>query len=242
MKYIFGDVRYTSEPRFASFSRSPTPGSKRQSQPRDEESTSTSTLPTTPLPIAAVTQEQQAASEDIPYTIPFTRLSQLIPTEDRILFVNADRLASQINQRVQDCLHSATSSAVGYYRLVRNVPQAEVQAVDKVLVELGTRASTRFTYENLLEALIIRVIPGPEHEHTCVDFYDTLVMKVAELRGHARRSVRGVGTTQFDAVIPSVPSARKSPARRPSRASRAGVSGCRVRASVLWKRLPSSSS
>ncbi|PWW75434.1 hypothetical protein C7212DRAFT_345417 [Tuber magnatum] len=74
-------------------------------------------------------------------------------------------------------------------------------AIDRVFHEHGIRKSTRFTYEESEECLIIRVMPGACHEAISRAFCYEIVDKISKLPGHSKNSVYSVGSTQFN--VPS---------------------------------------
>ncbi|KAG0123925.1 hypothetical protein HOY82DRAFT_673759 [Tuber indicum] len=88
MALVLGDVKNRFEFRQSSFSRSPTPSSTGSSR-KNNEIVSPSTLPTTASP-----RIMRTVSEDDHYTIPFTRLSRLIPAEDQNPLTNPPVKAS----------------------------------------------------------------------------------------------------------------------------------------------------
>ncbi|KAG0633013.1 hypothetical protein HOY80DRAFT_897200 [Tuber brumale] len=98
--------------------------------------------------------------------------------------------------------------------LVTGLPESQLVLIEKSFEEHAIRGTARFTYENVLESLIIRLMPGAAHEHTSRDFYVTLVTKIATLPGHSIRSIRSVGATHF--VVPGKRSKQGDEGLRPA--------------------------
>jgi len=53
----------------------------------------------------------------------------------------------------------------------------------------------RLTFENALDAAIIRINPGREHSRVGISLYYEIIDKIASTPGHSRRSVEGFGAT-----------------------------------------------
>jgi len=57
------------------------------------------------------------------------------------------------------------------------------------------RNAIRLTFENALDAAIIRITPGLEHCRVGITFYFEIIDKITSTPGHSRRSVEGFGAT-----------------------------------------------
>ncbi|KAG0643358.1 hypothetical protein HOY80DRAFT_1020245 [Tuber brumale] len=122
----------------------------------------------------------------------FDRLSCLIPASNQLQLTKPAELGKKINEVLQDL-----GPACGCYLMVKGVTEEQLAEVDVALEKRGIRNIARFTYENAVESLIIRLMPGAAHERTAIDFYLTLIENISSIPGHSIRSIRSVGCTQF---------------------------------------------
>ncbi|KAG0129273.1 hypothetical protein HOY82DRAFT_471572, partial [Tuber indicum] len=79
---------------------------------------------------------------------------------------------------------------------------SEFPIIDDQLELVQLRSAIRFTFENSLNAAIVRIMPGPEHEKVVISLYSEIVSRIASLPGHSDESVVGVGATRFN--VPGV--------------------------------------
>ncbi|KAG0632772.1 hypothetical protein HOY80DRAFT_1113438 [Tuber brumale] len=130
----------------------------------------------------------------MPYPI-FAQLSHLIPETNQLQLTELAELGRKINEVLQDL-----GPACGCYLMVKGVTKEQLAEVDIVLEKHGTRNIARFTYQNTVELLIIRLMLGAVHESTAIDFYLRLVKKISSILEHSIRSIHSVGCTQFQVL------------------------------------------
>lgn len=119
-------------------------------------------------------------------------LSRLIPAHNRLHFSHVMNLCEQIRDRVEQCL----STGSGCYVLVRGVDFDTIQAINHVFSHMGVRKALRFTYENVIRSLIMRIMPGPVHEGASRSIYSKIEKKIENIPGH-EESIYPVGSSQF---------------------------------------------
>ncbi|RPB04318.1 hypothetical protein L873DRAFT_1840755 [Choiromyces venosus 120613-1] len=132
------------------------------------------------------------ASDFTPSSSAFTKLSALIPDENKLRYSTAADLAINIEVKVE-CLESKT----GCYMLVTGVAEHMVEEIDEALQGLGIHKVSRFTYEQTTETLIVRLMPGAPHEHVLWSFSNRITLKVINIPGHSVSSLDPVGATRF---------------------------------------------
>ena len=105
-------------------------------------------------------------------------------------------MANQIDTRIRRCIELDS----GTYLFVSRIPADMIDPFDQALVKLGIRRGIRLTYEESLESLIIRLMPGAAHENTSGSFLVKIILKILRIPGHSEYSYRTVGATRF--IVP----------------------------------------
>lgn len=77
------------------------------------------------------------------------------------------------------------------------ITERDFEEIERKLKAAQLRTLVRFTSEDLLNATILRITPGPEHNIVAYDLYMEIVYKIASIPGHSRHSVSPVGATRF---------------------------------------------
>jgi len=128
----------------------------------------------------------------------FEALAALISPSHRYRFASAARLGNTMAARIQDCV----SKERGCYIYVDGVGERMIDAIDNTFCNRGLTGALRLTYEATLDALIIKCMPGEEHEKTSRSFLVNLLEKIVAIPGHNRYSIIAVGSTRFS--VPGV--------------------------------------
>ncbi|KAG0636541.1 hypothetical protein HOY80DRAFT_1054113 [Tuber brumale] len=123
----------------------------------------------------------------------FNSLSSLIVEGNKLRFTSAGRLARQIERKLQKCIQDKN----GCYLLVTGVSKDEIQLIDNAFRNLNIFRQVRCTYEQPLQSLIIRLMPGAAHENTSGSFIREVERRIAVIPGHSWYSFRTVGSTRF---------------------------------------------
>ncbi|RPB04687.1 hypothetical protein L873DRAFT_1786157 [Choiromyces venosus 120613-1] len=126
-------------------------------------------------------------------TPAFTKLSALIPDENKLVFSTTADLQTKIKEKMTEYLESETDC----YMLITGVAGHIVEALYEELERYGIRKVTRFTYEQTMESLIIRLMPGAPHEALTRSFCFEVMDKVESIPGYSRFSLSTVGATMF---------------------------------------------
>jgi len=129
-------------------------------------------------------------------TTLFEMQAALIPDESKFKYESARKLA----RTVEKTFNSGTADQ--YFLHFHGVGDREFDMIERELRRVQLRNSVRFTFENSLDAAIIRITPGPEHSRVGINLYCEIIDKIASTPGHSRRSVEGLGATLFQ--VPGV--------------------------------------
>jgi len=129
-------------------------------------------------------------------TTLFEMQAALIPDESKFKYESARKLA----RTVEKTFNSGTADQ--YFLHFHGVEDHEFDRIERELRRVQLRNSVRFTFENALDAAIIRITPGPEHSRVGINLYCEIIDKIASTPGHSRRSVEGSGATLFQ--VPGV--------------------------------------
>ena len=95
-----------------------------------------------------------------------------------------------------------SGSADQYFLYFHGVVDREFDAIEKALHKVQLRNSVRLTFENALDAAIIRITSGREHSRVGINLYYEIIDKIFSTPGHGRWSVEGLGATLFQ--VPGV--------------------------------------
>ncbi|RPB04688.1 hypothetical protein L873DRAFT_1786158 [Choiromyces venosus 120613-1] len=100
------------------------------------------------------------ASDFTPSSSAFAKLPALIADENKPLFSITAHLQTKIKVKIKECLESET----GCYMLVTDVPGHIDTALYEALEKRAIHKVARFTYEQIMQSVIFRVMPGAPHE------------------------------------------------------------------------------
>ena len=121
---------------------------------------------------------------------PFVQLSQSIPFHRCITYTSSKALAD-VMEGIEE------TRPEGEYVIFADVDSSDLHSIDIALGQRALRKHARFTYEDGLRALIIRLMPGPGHELTSRGFSYEIMKHVDALPGQAPRSLINMGATTF---------------------------------------------
>ena len=130
-------------------------------------------------------------------TIPFEMQAALIPDQYKFKYKSARELASTVERVSHSC------KADQYFLYFHGVVDDEYDVIDRELCEVQLRSSVRLTFENALNAAILRIIPGPGPSGVGINFYSMIALKITSIPGHSIESIEGFGAT-----LMQVPGAR----------------------------------
>lgn len=123
----------------------------------------------------------------------FIKLSALIPPSNKFTYAGAARLANRIAARV----HKGIKAETTCYIHVSGVKEEMMESIENAFKNVGIRSTVRFTFEQELEALIIKYKISHAHDKTSRSFMIELSCKIASLPGHSRYSVVPIGSQTF---------------------------------------------
>ncbi|KAG0635812.1 hypothetical protein HOY80DRAFT_415451 [Tuber brumale] len=129
---------------------------------------------------------------------PFEIQASEIPIENKFEYESARGLITII----QDIVDLGLAGVPFSFIYLVGLNDCAFNEIEEQLKVVQLRSAIRFTFENCLNAAIIRIMPGPEHEKVGVCLYTKIVRKIASLPGHNDESVVGVGATRFN--VPGV--------------------------------------
>ncbi|KAG0137887.1 hypothetical protein HOY82DRAFT_644895 [Tuber indicum] len=98
---------------------------------------------------------------------------------------------------IQDIVDSGCAEKTSGFLYFSGLDESQFDSIEEQLQLFQQRSSVRFTFENVLNATILRIMPGPEHEKVGFRLVTEIVIKIASIPGHTHRSVEGVGATRF---------------------------------------------
>jgi len=122
-------------------------------------------------------------------TTQFEIQAALIPDRHRFEYQSARELVRTV-ERIID-----SKTADQYFLYFHGVVDREFDVIDRALCKVQLRSTVRLTFENALDAAILRVMPGPEHTRVGINFYTMIALRVASIPGHSIESIEGFGTT-----------------------------------------------
>jgi len=128
-------------------------------------------------------------------SIPFQKQACLIPR--KFEFKSPGDLVKTIITTVDS--DSARECFLYFHGVIT---EHDFEMIERELKAAQLRTVVRFTFENTLNATILRIRPGPEHNIVAHDLYLEIVYKITSIAGHDRHSVSPVGATRF--LVPGV--------------------------------------
>ena len=120
----------------------------------------------------------------------------LIPEQNRFPYQSIQELVLAIETTID------SESAEEYVIYFHGISDREYDTIDETLREAQLQSSVRFTFENALDAAILRIMPRSEHHRVGINLFMELSGKIASIPNHGRRSVHGFGATRLQ--IPRV--------------------------------------
>jgi len=128
-------------------------------------------------------------------TTPFEMQAALIPDESKFEYESARKLAGIVEKTFY------SGSADQYFLYFHGVVDREFDEIERELRRVQLRNAVRFTFENALDAAIIRITPGPERR-VGINLCFKIVDKIAPTPGLSPRPVELLGATTFQ--VPGV--------------------------------------
>ena len=122
-------------------------------------------------------------------TTLFEMQAALIPDESKFEYQSPQKLA-RIVEKAFD-----SESADQYFLYFHGVVDRDFDVIEEELGRFQVRKGVRLTFENALDAVIIRITPGPEHVRVGKSLYIEIIAKIARIPGPIRRSVEPFGAT-----------------------------------------------
>lgn len=139
--------------------------------------------------------------------IQFEIQAALIPDQNKFEYQSAPELV----RTVQGFLNSQSAEEYSVY--FHGISDTECEAIKGELRAAGIMRTVRFTFENTLNASILRIRPGPDHHMIAAMFAYEFTKKMASIPGHTEDSVSCFGSTRF--WIPGVRSKEGDQGFRP---------------------------
>ena len=124
----------------------------------------------------------------------------LIPEQNRFPYQSIQELVLAIETTID------SESAEEYVIYFHGISDREYDTIDETLREAQLQSSVRFTFENALDAAILRIMPRSEHHRLGTNFFMEIRAKIASIPSHGGDSVHGFGATLLQ--IPQVRSMR----------------------------------
>ena len=122
-------------------------------------------------------------------TTLFEMQAALIPDQHKFEYAWAHDLVSKV-QRIID-----SGTADQYFLYFDGVVSYAFESIDRELRRAQLRNAVRLTFENTLDAVILRIIPGPEHARVGRYLYSMIALKITSIPGHSIESIEGFGAT-----------------------------------------------
>lgn len=106
-----------------------------------------------------------------------------------------------------------SQSAEEYFVYFHGISDSEYEVIERALRRAVLRSTVRFTFENALDAAILRISPSLEHHVIGNNFSFEFVRKIDSSPGYNRPSVFGLRATLFQ--VPGVRSKEGDQSYRP---------------------------
>ena len=120
-------------------------------------------------------------------TTQFQMQAALIPDQHKFEYNWEDDLVRKV-KRIID-----SGTADQYFLYFHEVAYSDFEFIDWELRRAQLRSKVRFTFENSLDAVILRIIPGPEHARIGRYLYSMIALKISSIPGHSIESIEGFG-------------------------------------------------
>lgn len=121
----------------------------------------------------------------------FERQRDLIPRACRFVYQSPSDFARVIADTVNT--FSPDNSFLHFTRVTAN----SLEAIERELRRVQLRGCARFTYEDDMNALIVRLMPGGEHASTGGELIGKMRLKMSAIPGHTFDSVVMVANTRM---------------------------------------------
>ena len=129
-------------------------------------------------------------------TIQFEMQAALIPDQSKFEYESARSLARMVRKTFD------SGSADQYFLYFHGVDAQEYDVIEQALCRVRIRNAVRLTFENTLDAAIVRITPGPEHRAVVINLYYAIFHKIISIPGHSSSSVEPYCSTLFQ--VPGV--------------------------------------
>ncbi|KAI5796230.1 hypothetical protein DFH27DRAFT_109369 [Peziza echinospora] len=137
----------------------------------------------------------------------FAKLSAIVPYAHRRVYSSPSAVGRYLLQQYES---NVKESRI----LFEGVPAECLDILDVKLKQLGFRGHVRFTYEEEINSLIVRLMPSLGHDVLCGQFFLELVNRIISLPGHSPQSIYVLNSARF--IVPGVRSKEGDGALRPS--------------------------
>ncbi|RPA92452.1 hypothetical protein L873DRAFT_1862119 [Choiromyces venosus 120613-1] len=87
--------------------------------------------------------------------------------------------------------------AVQSFLYFHGITDCNFEVIEIQLKAVQWRSAVHFMFENSLNAAVLHIMLGPEHDIVSVDLYMKIVIKIASIPEHSEDMIAGVGATQF---------------------------------------------
>ncbi|KAI5804830.1 hypothetical protein DFH27DRAFT_609884 [Peziza echinospora] len=138
---------------------------------------------------------------------PFSQLAAIVPSFRRLVYSSPSAMGRYLLQLYE-------SNAKELRILFEDVPPECLDILDQKLKHLAIRRHVRFTYEEEISSLIVRLMPSLGHEVVCSQFFIELICRITSLPGHSSQSICGLNSTRF--TVPGIRSKEADAALGPS--------------------------
>lgn len=144
-------------------------------------------------------QDWSCATSGSPTSGPFRK--QALSITHRFEYQSPDQLVKAIAMIID---FNSTVQSFAYFA---GITDHDFEAIETQLVIVQLRSAVRFTFDNYLNAAIVRIMPGPEHGCIAGELYREIVRKIESIPGHlysicavcaTRFKVPGVGSKEGD--------------------------------------------
>jgi len=125
-------------------------------------------------------------------TTPFEMQAALIPDENKFEYESA----AEMLRIMQTTINSG--SAEEYFLYFHGVTHDDLPEIDKEFFASNIQGTVRFTTENILQALICRMLPGWRHRTLSLNLSIRITFKITDIPGNTLYSTRTFCGTRFD--------------------------------------------
>ena len=137
----------------------------------------------------------------------FSQISQTIPSHHRLNYITINDIATRLQSIDR-------SKPRGSYVLIEQITSYNLELLDNALERLGIRRHARFTYEEELGHLIVRLMPGAGYKIASRRFLIEIMQRIMPIPGHTIGTVVAMGATRF--LVPGVRSKEGDEAIHPT--------------------------